>query len=299
MYKNIWVIVNPISGGRKNKQKSVDYISECFSKNSHTCIQYTTQRGDASRFAQKAVEDGVELVIVFGGDGTINEVASQLVKTNVSLAIIPAGSGNGLARSLGIPQKLEKACQLIDNGYSTLIDVGKANDRYFFLVAGFGFDAVVGKKFDEYHRRGPLPYFYLSAKEYIKYKPNKIRVHFNNINLEISPFLLAIANGSQYGNNATIAPRAKLNDGLLDISIIHRLQAVKLPDATIKLFSGRFDRFSEAETHKSDSILIEREQRDLINIDGEAFVEEPKICISVIPKTLRVICPKDNEGLVK
>ena len=168
MFKKIAIIVNPISGGKKNKPGLADYVQDHLVDYYEECvIKYTTKRGDATKYANDLVHQNFDLVIAIGGDGTINETATGLVNSKTALAVLPTGSGNGLARSLQIPLDIKSACKLIHTGKITLIDVGLVNHRNFFLVMGVGFDAVVGKSFDEHHIRGPLPYFYLSAKEFL------------------------------------------------------------------------------------------------------------------------------------
>jgi len=164
------IIINPISGGRSNKEPLVKRISRMLTERDIECnVQYTGQRGEATELAQEAANAGNNMVVAIGGDGTINEVASGLVNTDIVLGIIPLGSGNGLARSLDIPMNPGKAATLLFEGREYVMDVGKLNERYFFLVAGVGFDAAVGKSFDEHHTRGPIPYFYLSTKQYLEY----------------------------------------------------------------------------------------------------------------------------------
>ncbi|MFQ5769883.1 MAG: diacylglycerol/lipid kinase family protein, partial [bacterium] len=232
-------------------------------------------------------------------DGTLNEVGTGLVHSDVTLGMIPMGSGNGLTRSLKIPQNVEQACELITQGCISAIDVGKANERYFFLVAGMGFDAIVGKRFDDYPGRGPLPYFYFSFKEYFAYKPQTVKISFNDRAFEISPFVIAVANGQQYGNNAMIAPAAKLNDGLLDICIVHRLTLFQAFTALPKLFNGQLQKYRDAEFHQSQAVWIERSAPDYINIDGEPVLEKAKVHISILPESLNVITPQNCPSLIK
>lgn len=290
--------MNPISGGKRNHETLVRYISKFFDLNPENGeVNLTSKPGEARSFSQSAVKDGCDLVIVIGGDGTINEVASALVGTSIPLGIIPKGSGNGLARSLGIPQEIENACELIRERRIFAIDVGKANSRYFFSVAGFGFDAVVGRKFDEFGHRGALSYFYVGAKEFLQYRPETVRITFNGQSQELTPFVAACANSQQYGNNAIIAPEAKLDDGLLDICIVHAMNFRYLLDAAPKLFNGRLTEFSEAEFYKADSVVVEREEPGVINIDGEPVKEKARVEITVLPKCLNVIASEKSPCL--
>jgi YegS/Rv2252/BmrU family lipid kinase len=298
MHKKITLIVNPIAGGRKRKGNMINFIKEYFSLRGHELtLKQTTGRGEATEFAQQAVDNKADIVVAVGGDGTINEVGSGLVNTDVTLGIIPCGSGNGLARSLNIPQNVEQACKLILEGNISSIDVGRANERYFFLVAGIGFDAKVGKRFDDYPNRGAISYFYLGAKEFFVYKPEWVKISINSEIFEIKPSVVAVANGQQYGNGAIIAPDAKLNDGLLDISIVHRLSFFQLFGALPKLFKGQIKKFANAEFHKSQTICIERKAPALVNIDGEPILESPVVECSVLPNALKVFAAKNSPCL--
>lgn len=299
MFKKIAIIVNPIAGGAKSKEKIIDYLFRYFSSLcKDMAIQITSQPGEATALARKCAQEKVELIIAIGGDGTINEVGTGLVGTEVALAIIPTGSGNGLARSLNIPTNLRHACELIKQQTVTYIDVGQANNRYFFLVFGLGFDAVVGKRFSESSLRGPIPYFYYSFKEYFEYRPPKMEIVFNGYAKKIQPFVVAVANGKQYGNGALIAPDAKLNDGFFDVCIVHRLTVFQAFTAIPKLFKGKIHNFHEVEFHKTDALQIVRDEPGIINIDGEPIEEGATINIKILPKKLKIIAPGNNPALI-
>jgi len=298
MHEKITLIVNPISGGGKDKKELLKFVSDYFSqKGNRIALKATSRRGEATEFAQQSVRDSDDLVVVVGGDGTINEVASGLVGSEVAMGIIPRGSGNGLARTLKIPQNIAKACKLISDGDRVKIDMGKANGRFFALVAGIGFDAVVGKRFDEHHKRGPISYFFIGTKEFFLYKPEIVKISFGDQSFEVEPFLIAAANGQQYGNNAIIAPDAKLNDGFLDITIIHYTSVFQLMRALPKLFSGRLKGYPDADFHKTKSLRIQRSAPGVLNIDGEPVDEKSVIEISILPKCLKIIAPQNSPGL--
>lgn len=295
---NITFIANPISGGKRNKIEILEFVKAFFTgKVGQLSIKMTSGRGEATVLAQAAIENGSDVVVAVGGDGTVNEIASALVNTNAILGIIPCGSGNGLARSLHISQNLQSACQLIERGFASPIDVGKANDHYFVLLAGLGFDAVVGKRFDENSKRGPLPYFYLGVKEYFNYRPERVKVRVQDKLQEIDPFLIAVANGQQYGNGALIAPAAKLNDGLLDICVVHSLTFMQLFSALPKLFSGNIQEYGHADFFTSPSITIERDAPGLVNLDGEPVLLDATVKISLLPKSLNVIASSNSSSL--
>lgn len=262
-------------------------------------LQYTNARGDGTKLAQQCADDGQELVIVLGGDGTFNEVASGLVRSDVALAIIPLGSGNGLARTLGMPGNIMHACRAIATGKTLSIDVGRLNKRYFFLLAGVGFDAVVGKKFDAVDKRGPLGYFYLSAREFFKYQPEEVEIDFAQHTQRARPFVVAIANGQQYGNNARIAPQARLDDGLFNLVIIHRLTLIDVFSQLPKLFTGRIETFPQAEFATTDSLIIKRPNAGFVNLDGEAVQDERELRFSILPRGLKIVAPQNATCFVE
>ncbi len=293
------IIANPIAGGRRDISKLVSKAADLFIQRDVTYrVGYTGKRGDAGRLTDEALQQGCEAVVVVGGDGTINEVGSRLVGTGVPLGILPCGSGNGLARSLRLPRSLEAACQVILDADPVAVDVGVANERYFFLVAGVGFDARVGERFDRTSMRGPVPYFYLSAREYFTYRPDPIELNFDGRQCRISPFLVAVANGQQYGNNALIAPDAKLNDGQFDICVVHRLRPLDLFSALPKFFRGRIQAYRAAELHRASEVVIKRAAPGVINLDGEPVQADAEIAIALRPRALRIFAPPDSPGLV-
>ncbi len=293
MFKRISVVVNPVAGGKKDKSQLIARLTKLLSAPGRSLsIQYTEKSGDANRLAREAVQQNSQLVVVIGGDGTVNEVGSALVDTDVPMAIIPRGSGNGFARTLRLPPQLEDAAALINDGAISLIDVGQANERYFFMLMGVGFDARIGERFNAHSSRGPLPYFYLSAKEFFNYRPAPLQINFNGKALALAPFMIIIANAQQFGNNARIAPHAILNDGLLDICIVRRLSFFDLLFALPKLFSGRIHNYSGVEFYQAQQVQLQRERADFINLDGEAVWEEAVVNVRVLPRRLKVITPK-------
>ncbi len=289
----ITVITNPISGGKQNKRALAESIVARAAKNGFSgIIRFTEGRGDATNFATEAATEGHHMVVVLGGDGTVNEAATGLVNTGVALGIIPLGSGNGLARTLGLPLQPEQAREMLFTGAIRNMDAGIVNGRYFFLVAGVGFDAVVGKSFDEFHRRGPLAYFYLGAREFFAYRPDKLRIQIDNDHqIETTAFTVAIANGRQYGNNALIAPHAILNDGRLNLVIIHRFTLWHVLTQLHRVFAGKIKTFKEAEFHEVASVRIERKGPGPVNIDGEPYELEQMLHISSVPAALKVVVP--------
>lgn len=290
--RTITILANPISGVRHDKKQLAEEIArraKTYGFDSVIC--YTQGRGDATGIARQAVENNHAMVVVLGGDGTVNEAASGLLNSQVSLGIVPLGSGNGLARTLSIPTKVEKACDVLFEGKAVLADAGRVNDRLFFLVVGIGFDAAVSEGFDNFHRRGFLSYFYVGLREFFNYVPCELHISFAEKNINSRPFMVAVANGQQYGNNALIAPHAQINDGKFDLVVVNRFTIWQALTQFYKIFIGRIRDFEEVDFYRADKIRIERAAAGIVNVDGEACQLEATLDISIIPKALKVVVP--------
>jgi len=286
-------VLNPISGLRKRARDVVDYISMTMSKSGYQFeFASTSGPGDATRIARDAVRQGIEIVVAAGGDGTVNEVASGLTHSESCLGVIPLGSGNGVARSLNIPLKLNTALHFLMNPRITTIDIGKINQRYFIGVCGVGLDAKIGQKFQEFGVRGPIPYFMIGAKEYLFYQCERVLLEFNNNKFEDDVLLVAVANTKQYGNGAIIAPDADPKDGWLDVCIIPRVPIYKAIYLTIKLFKGKINTTTSYLHHKCKSIgILTKSSPSIIHTDGEPHEMESNLKIDIIEKALKVCTP--------
>ncbi len=288
--EKIKFIINPNAGFRRDKRHLYNLIRRrC--KGLDFKIAHTHGPGDATRIAQQAADERYAMVVAVGGDGTVNETASGLVGTETALGIIPRGSGNGLARSLNIPLQAAKALEVIGTGKTYRIDAGRAAHRYFFAVTGVGFDASVGYKFNSASWRGPLPYFYLAAREFANYHPEPLRLRLEDEAMEMTPFLVTIANTQQYGNGAVIAPHARPDDGILDICVIRPMNFAEFVMNAPKLFNGKADTIPLITYYRSKFAAIEKAGPVLFHVDGEVQTAENLIEISVLPQALKVIVP--------
>ncbi len=288
--QKIKFIINPIAGFRRDKSFIEELIQQrC--KDWGFVIVHTTGPGDATRLAQEAVAENYHIVVAIGGDGTVNETASGLVNTETALGIIPRGSGNGLARSLDIPLQPAEALEVICAGKAHRIDAGRAGHRYFFVVTGVGFDANVGHKFNTATWRGPIPYFYIAAREFASYQPEPLRLHLENEMIELTPFLVTIANTEQYGNGAVIAPHAKPDDGVLEVCVIQPMNFAEFVMNAPKLFNGKADTIPMITYHHSKIATIEKSGPILFHVDGEAQMSDGPLHVSVLPQALKVIVP--------
>lgn len=289
--QKIRFIINPISGG-KTKKDIPDLIDRYLSKDKYEYeITFSKTAEHAIELCKDAVKLGFEMVVAVGGDGTLNLVASALVHTNVALGIIPLGSGNGFARAMNIPLKTIDAIQLLNTGKPKKIDSGSANGKCFMNVCGFGFDAHVSSKFAEAGTRGLKTYAKISLKELRSYKNNNFELNYLGSTQKEKAFIIAVCNGPQYGNNAQIAPKAKFDDGMFDVTVLKEVNWLNALGITRDLFLGRLKKSNQVDTFICQNITIIQPEPNWVNIDGEPIWMDQKISIQMNPKSLAVIVP--------
>lgn len=282
-------IINPISGTVKGKNFKDEILQLFPTKEYKIKIIFTKFRGHASDVAKNLFNyQGV--VVVAGGDGTINEVAKELLYSEtVSLGIIPMGSGNGLARSLGISLNLKEALLQIKHGKNTLIDTCSFNGQPFFCTAGIGFDALVAKDFDELPQRGLKTYFQASFRQFIKYKGTAISTKINGTKSNKHLFMIAVANANQYGYGAKINPISSLTDGKMEIVMVDNMSFPEFAEFTFRLFLGTIQNFRNSKIIQSENeIVIESESR-IAHLDGEPVAFNGRALINIHPNSLRLI----------
>lgn len=288
--KRIVFIMNPISGSA-SKAAIPKLIGNRLDKSlfSYEIIN-TEYAGHASIIAKEAAEKGVDIVVAIGGDGTVNEVGRALVNTNTAMGIIPCGSGNGLARHLQIPMDAGKAIQMLNYDEVHQLDYGIINDKVFFCTCGMGFDAFISMKFSEAGKRGPITYAENILKEGLKYEPETYEIEDETGTKHYKAFLVSVANASQYGNNAYIAPQASMSDGLLDVIIMEPFDMLEAPQVGIDMFNKTLNKNSKIKTFTAKSIHIHRKKgQGLIHFDGEPTITDDDINISIRPKGIRVV----------
>lgn len=290
--KRYLFIINPISG-INSKVGVPNLIRKAFEKSSkEVFISYTKYPGHARDLVRLADELGFYAVVVVGGDGTINEVASAVTKTRLKMGIIPMGSGNGLARSLEIPMSVSKALDVVLQENIKPIDYGVANDRPFFCTFGVGFDAEVTQKYDENHFRGVFSYILSTIDSYIRHKPIVYKITIGDRTFEQKAFLITCANADQYGNNAFIAPDALLDDGLLDLVVVREMSPIETPIFAVQLFTKRINHNTSIDVYRASSFVIERPVDDVVHIDGESAFMSHRIDLKIQSKKLEVFVPK-------
>ncbi|MES2448131.1 MAG: diacylglycerol kinase family protein [Bacteroidota bacterium] len=286
---NILFIINPISGG-KDKYKLPSIIDSYLDKHKFNAnFSFTEYIGHASEIAEEAANKNFDIIVAVGGDGTVNEVAPIVMKLNKTLGIIPFGSGNGLARFLKIPMDTKKAIQVINAFNSQVIDTAKLNNRYFFNMAGMGFDAHISSVFAGKKGRGLKGYIEMFLKEMNSYEPQNYQIEIDGKHLERNAYVISVANSSQYGNNVHISPKSSLTDGLLDLCIVKPFPLYKLPILAYQMIRKTTDQHDMVEIIRGKKIKITRIAEDSIHLDGEPFIMGEKIDIEVLPAALTVI----------
>ena len=296
MKRKIVFILNPHSG-TDNKVKMPKLIEEYINHEAFDYeIVFTEYAGHAADIAKDCASRGIDIVVAVGGDGTINEVARSIVHTNTSLGIIPCGSGNGLARHLCIPLDPRKAISIINKACIESLDYGVINDLPFFCTCGMGFDAFISLKFAGAGKRGPMTYIENVLKEGLKYKPETYEVEIEDEKepKKYNAFLIACANASQYGNNAYIAPKATMTDGLMDVIIMEPFTAFDAPQISIDIINKTLDKNSKIKTLRAKRIHIHRSQPGAIHYDGDPIMTGKDVDVHIEERGIRIIINPDD-----
>lgn len=289
MKKKIVFIINPVAGvKRKNRipkliEKYLDH-----SQFDHRII-YTERRGHATILAERAAKENYDIVAVAGGDGSVNEAALGLLHSQTALAILPYGSGNGLARHLGYPKKMEQVMQLINNNRIKQIDVCSVNTQYFFSITGIGFDAFVAKVFDREKTRGFLTYAWASIKSLFAYTPFAYTMYADEKIISGKAYIINCCNSGQYGYDIRIAPDARLDDGIMDVVIIRdikRWRAVLLVFQVMFQLPGRENCIQRLQCR---NLKIVSERYTYLQIDGETVHKAKEFECTIFPAALQMI----------
>jgi diacylglycerol kinase (ATP) len=296
--RRVAVVINPRSGSSRHHVSADERRAEAerlFRDHGiEPVVLLTEHAGHARELARAALRDGLEWVFAWGGDGTVNEVASVLAFSAATMSVIPSGSGNGLAREFGIPRPPDQAVRAAVEGRDTTIDAGEIDGRLFFNVAGIGFDAHVAHCFSAAvgGRRGAVPYFWTTVREALRYRPQPMTIDAGGEPILARPLLVAIANGRQWGSGARIAPRALPDDGLLELVVV----SGRWPPATLlsawRLFTGTFDRSSIARSLAVESFTIHSDVPVAIHVDGEPIGQRTDVIVRVRPSALKLRIPR-------
>lgn len=275
-------IVNPISG-KGNKDNIISKLRQ-----KGYDIALTEYAGHAEEIARTTEAD---IVVAVGGDGTVNEVARGLIGTDKIFGIIPSGSGDGLARHIGISHNLENALKVIEGGKVCSIDAGKVNGRMFFSLCGVGFDAIVSEKFAMGGKRGLINYLKIGFRTWHIYKPESYTIYIDGEKIQTDAMFVAICNSSQWGNGAQIAPTADISDGLLEVTIVERFSNFELPVMLTRLMTGRVHKSSHVKIYQGKKIKLVRNAEGPAHTDGDWFHTGTELNAEIIPGALKVLVP--------
>jgi diacylglycerol kinase (ATP) len=288
--KKIAYILNP-NAGVSDKKEIVELIRLHSPASMEFEIIHWEYPEQGKEITDRIISEKFTVAVAVGGDGTVNEISKALVGTDIPLAIIPIGSGNGLARHLKIPMNIKEAIRLISGGEETRIDCCYINDKAFFCTSGIGFDAHIGKLFSESSHRGFSTYFKITLSQLLRYRPATYNLTINKELIRRKAFLITFANASQYGNDAFIAPHASVGDGLIDICILKPFKLWNLPSIAWKMFHRSIDKSPFMETYRASEVDVERDTKGPTHYDGEPEIMGSRLRIRIRPASLRVITP--------
>jgi diacylglycerol kinase (ATP) len=298
--RKIVFLVNPISGTAK-KEAVVDYIKTVLlEKKIPFEILPTDPTGNYDFLKDRIYKENITDVIVIGGDGSVNQVVQALHGEPVRFGIIPVGSGNGFAMAANIPKNLRKALDIIIHGHAGPVDAFAVNNRFSCMLSGLGFDAKVAHDFAKKASRGLLTYTQQSIINFFKAQPYQFEIVLDNFSFFTDAFFISVANGNQFGNNFTIAPKAILNDGLLDVVIVQKMNKAKLPFAILKQLRGnnKLQKLVEDITKKNvlyfqtHSITIRNLKYAPLHIDGEPMDTPQEVKFEIIKDCFELLQPQ-------
>lgn len=287
--QRILFIINPIAGVRQ-KDKLPALARELLPASRFRVeVHETTGPGDATKAAAQAAADGFDVVAACGGDGTINEVGQGLLHTQTAMAIVPGGSGNGLARHLKLPLQPAAAIKRLHSAAPHPLDVGFINGRPFFNVSGIGFDAHVGEAFSRYSARGFFSYARAVLTTLANFQPAHVEIRTDAAQFSGETFLVSFANSSQYGNGAYINPGGRTDDGLIELCVLKPFPLLEVPQMLNQLFNGRMVDCEHMTVLHAREATVTSPEKGLLHIDGEPCEGAKELKLTVEPGALKVM----------
>ena len=299
MGRRIIYLTNPISGTRNKKAllKLVEQLT--IEEGIPYEIVPTNAAGDYSFLKEKIKTEGITDIIICGGDGTVSQAAASLRFENVNFGIIPMGSGNGLAFAAKIPKKAEKALDIIFKGQASFVDAFSINGTFSCMLCGLGFDAQVAHDFAKQKTRGLGTYIQQTISNFFKAKPYSFELTADEKTTAAEAYFISIANSNQFGNQFTIAPRASLRDGLMDIVVVKKMSKLRLLWSVLKQIKyGETEDYDEQIFHKKDvayfqtaKLIIKNIDNAPLHIDGDPVSSSGEFMIEIIPNAFKLIQP--------
>lgn len=289
MKKKIRIIINPISGtGLQIKaEKAIQTRLDKHLFDSE--IVYSQYKGHMTLLAKEAADKAFDAVVVVGGDGSINEVAQALIGTDTALAIIPIGSGNGLARYLKIPTTIDHAIERLNQFNIKKIDTAKVNEQVFVSIAGIGFDAHIAEKFSLSKKRGLWNYTKISILEYFHASNHQYQIVLDGEIMNTEAFMIVFANSNQFGNDVIISPMAQIDDGFLDVCIVQKPRLHQIPRLMIQVWQKKAHHSKLVTIRKAKTIQLVLDKLQPVNLDGEAIQQRSVQNILINPLSLAVV----------
>ncbi len=293
--KRLRIIINPIAG-HGLAPRIADYVGQSGLQDYYQVDIVTTEYGGhGAILAKEAIEQGFDVIVAAGGDGTVNEVASAVCGSAATLGIVPAGSGNGLARHIGMSTKPLTALKQLAQAAAHPIDTLRINGRFAVNVSGLGFDGYVAWLFNKSGKRGLSNYTRIGMQEYFRYPVAAFDIVADGKKIQKEGHMIVIANASQFGNAAYIAPRADLHDGKLDLVMVYRPPVIHVPAMFYRLFTGKLrdNKFIQTIHCKQFTATCSRPLH--LHIDGEAVDPVSRIDVEVLPGSLNILMPNDRK----
>jgi len=294
--KKVLFIVNKHAGAGFQPEVEGEMIEACEIRDIECTIEFTQGRGHATDLAREAAAKDFQRVIAVGGDGTVNEVAQGLVFSDMPMGIISRGSGNGLARHLGISLKINEALTGLFDSHILAMDTFTVNGKLSLNVSGIGFDGHIANLFAGKTKRGLLGYAKLTIQEYIQFKEFSFQLLDSKRTIDQKAFIVAIGNSSQYGNNARITPAASVCDGILHVTMLKKVPAHRA-DFIYAMFAGDIQNSAFCETMETSSLHIKTSSPVAYHIDGEPCGLNDSFEVKILPSTLQVLVPNKPNHL--
>lgn len=297
MSRKILFFINPISGTQNKLNLEETIIRKCEEKNISFEILFTSKDGDYQFLHDKIKEEDITDIAICGGDGSLSPIISSVLNVPVNIGIIPFGSGNGLARTAGIPSSVDKAFDTIFTGKSKCTDAFLINKKLSVHVSGLGFDAKVAHDFSQGKTRGLNAYTKIAIKNFLSAKPYPFAIRVDEKKINMNAFFICIANSNQFGNNFKVAPKASICDGLLDIVVLQKTNKTQaVLSFAQQIISGRVHDFSDAELQKKNILYFQAKKLKIENpalaplhIDGDPAATSKEFAIEILPSAYKLI----------
>lgn len=292
--RRVLVLINPKSGFRASLDVVLKGIETAWTqRGAIVSYQFSNSIEDGVAKTRQAVADGVDSLVVVGGDGMVNTIGAELVGTNVAMGVIPTGSGNGFARHFNIPLSPVKAAEALASADRRLIDVGTANGRPFFVTCSMAWDATLVRFFEKSPIRGIIPYVFAGAQGLFEFRPQPFdvvldgseHIHFRE------PLVFTVANLTQFGSGVRIAPQARDDDGFLELVAIGRSDLPEVLLGLSRWFDGTFDQLHGVVTRRFSHMRVIRPTAGEMQVDGELVDASAEIEIRLQARALHVLVP--------